>query len=35
MDEWKEYEKEKAKLRDLPPDKYQEAVRKLAGRLGL
>jgi len=29
------YEREKLKLSDLPPGKYEEAVKELADRLGI
>lgn len=32
---WIEYEREKQKLRGLPPDEYENAVKELARRLGL
>ena len=32
---WAEYEREKKKLRGLPPEEYEAAVKELARRLGL
>lgn len=32
---WQEYEKRKAAIRDLPPEEYDEAMRKIVKDLGV